>query len=198
MPAASTNKRKRRPSERSGPIAQRAAQVINGVSKVLRRQVARGRGLRPRASSRKSGGRSERAESRPLKAVRRSSTSSDPADNDNGDDDDDTACSICGSADHAETLLLCDGCDCGFHCGCLVPALVCVPEGDFFCPQCALKASCASAVARAEAPIDEIDQPDVLNPQAVAVLVGDMCVSPCRPTSPSYTPPSTTAQEIER
>lgn len=34
-------------------------------------------------------------------------------------------------------MLLCDGCDKGFHQGCLQPRLECVPEGDWFCAACA-------------------------------------------------------------
>eukprot|EP00951_Prasinocladus_malaysianus_P022989 scaffold194176_cov34-Prasinocladus_malaysianus.AAC.1 len=34
-------------------------------------------------------------------------------------------------------MLLCDGCDKGFHTFCLKPALQCIPEGDWFCGGCA-------------------------------------------------------------
>ena len=33
-------------------------------------------------------------------------------------------------------MLLCDGCDKGYHTYCVVPAIEVVPEGDWFCPEC--------------------------------------------------------------
>ncbi|KRT80721.1 PHD finger motif containing protein [Oryctes borbonicus] len=52
------------------------------------------------------------------------------------DDVDDHACQKCGKSDHPEWILLCDGCDNGWHCSCLRPALFIIPEGDWFCPPC--------------------------------------------------------------
>ncbi|XP_066585039.1 titin homolog [Prorops nasuta] len=50
--------------------------------------------------------------------------------------DDEYACQKCGKADHPEWILLCDSCDKGWHCSCLRPALMLIPEGDWFCPPC--------------------------------------------------------------
>ena len=36
-------------------------------------------------------------------------------------------------------MLLCDGCDAGFHALCLCPPLVTIPAGDWFCPSCAAR-----------------------------------------------------------
>jgi PHD-finger len=48
-------------------------------------------------------------------------------------------CHICqGSADD-DLLLLCDGCDDGYHTYCLDPPLSIVPVGDWFCPTCVAK-----------------------------------------------------------
>lgn len=52
------------------------------------------------------------------------------------DEVDDCACQKCGKKDHPEWILLCDGCDNGWHCSCLRPALLVIPEGDWFCPPC--------------------------------------------------------------
>lgn len=52
------------------------------------------------------------------------------------DEVDDCACEKCGKKDHPEWILLCDGCDNGWHCSCLRPALLVIPEGDWFCPPC--------------------------------------------------------------
>lgn len=49
---------------------------------------------------------------------------------------DDCACQKCGQKDHPEWILLCDSCDSGWHCSCLRPALLVIPEGDWFCPPC--------------------------------------------------------------
>ena len=47
-----------------------------------------------------------------------------------------TNCELCGRSDREETLLLCDGCDRGFHCECLRPRLYRIPDGLWFCPTC--------------------------------------------------------------
>jgi len=56
---------------------------------------------------------------------------------------DDTICSICGSGDLADTLLLCDGPNCknGTHMACLNPPLDEIPQGDWFCASCTAAAS---------------------------------------------------------
>lgn len=33
-------------------------------------------------------------------------------------------------------MLLCDGCDNGYHCECLQPAIDLIPEGQWFCSDC--------------------------------------------------------------
>ncbi|BHF74206.1 PHD and RING finger domain-containing protein 1 [Sparganum proliferum] len=50
--------------------------------------------------------------------------------------EDTTACEICHSQEDEENLLLCDGCDRGYHTYCLRPPLSSIPEGDWFCPEC--------------------------------------------------------------
>ncbi|KAF8677204.1 hypothetical protein HU200_046681 [Digitaria exilis] len=52
------------------------------------------------------------------------------------DGDDDVSCEACGSGHAAAELMLCDGCDRGFHIFCLRPILPRVPAGDWFCPSC--------------------------------------------------------------
>ena len=39
-------------------------------------------------------------------------------------------------------IVLCDGCDCGWHIRCLAPPLAAVPEGDWFCPTCIQSQDC--------------------------------------------------------
>ncbi|CAH0558854.1 unnamed protein product [Brassicogethes aeneus] len=51
-------------------------------------------------------------------------------------DDEDTPCQKCGKSDHPEWVLLCDSCDNGWHCSCLKPPLLVIPEGDWYCPPC--------------------------------------------------------------
>jgi [histone H3]-lysine27 N-methyltransferase len=62
---------------------------------------------------------------------------------------DDVRCEACGSGDAAAELMLCDGCDCGFHIFCLRPILPRVPAGDWYCPSCRAPASSKSEPAAA-------------------------------------------------
>lgn len=56
-----------------------------------------------------------------------------------GDEDEEeeigTPCPVCGEADQPEILLLCDGCDASYHTHCI--GLDRVPNGDWFCMECA-------------------------------------------------------------
>ena len=51
------------------------------------------------------------------------------------------ACKMCQRPDRADVMLVCEGCNLGFHTDCLKPPLKKVPSGDFICddhPQAAL------------------------------------------------------------
>lgn len=50
--------------------------------------------------------------------------------------EDPTYCEICGSCDREDRMLLCDGCDLGYHLECLDPPLQDVPEGSWYCEHC--------------------------------------------------------------
>jgi hypothetical protein len=54
------------------------------------------------------------------------------------DSADDTLCSVCGSPSTTPPMLLCDGCDAGYHISCLKPPLSAVPRGKWLCPVCSL------------------------------------------------------------
>ncbi|GIX65570.1 PHD-finger domain-containing protein [Babesia caballi] len=45
-------------------------------------------------------------------------------------------CEVCGVDNEWDQLLLCDGCNLGFHLYCLDPPLVCIPRGDWYCKTC--------------------------------------------------------------
>ena len=49
----------------------------------------------------------------------------------------DEVCRVCGSADDGARMLLCDGCDSGYHTTCLSPPLVDIPKEDWYCASCA-------------------------------------------------------------
>ncbi|XP_028306489.1 PHD and RING finger domain-containing protein 1 isoform X2 [Gouania willdenowi] len=49
---------------------------------------------------------------------------------------DQTNCEVCGGSDREDRLLLCDGCDAGYHMECLLPPLDSVPVEEWFCPEC--------------------------------------------------------------
>lgn len=50
--------------------------------------------------------------------------------------DPDTPCEICGRPGVPPTMLLCDGCDKGYHLKCLTPRLFRTPVGRWLCPSC--------------------------------------------------------------
>lgn len=47
-----------------------------------------------------------------------------------------TNCEVCNRSDREEIMLLCDGCDAGYHMDCLVPQLTEIPEGSWYCDNC--------------------------------------------------------------
>ncbi|CAO2041264.1 unnamed protein product [Urochloa humidicola] len=67
--------------------------------------------------------------------------------------DDDVSCEACGSGDAAAELMLCDGCDRGFHIFCLRPILPRVPAGDWFCPSCRSPPAAAKSSSAATSPV---------------------------------------------
>ncbi len=48
----------------------------------------------------------------------------------------DLPCEVCRFPDDEAYMVLCDGCDTGWHTFCLVPPLASVPEGVWLCPRC--------------------------------------------------------------
>lgn len=56
-------------------------------------------------------------------------------------DDETEICQVCGDWQDAAKMLLCDGCDEGYHIYCLNPPLAEIPEGDWFCPYCSAERS---------------------------------------------------------
>ncbi|XP_070611739.1 bromodomain adjacent to zinc finger domain protein 1A isoform X2 [Erythrolamprus reginae] len=47
-----------------------------------------------------------------------------------------TRCKMCRRKGDAESMVLCDSCDRGYHIYCIRPKLKAVPDGDWFCPEC--------------------------------------------------------------
>ncbi|XP_063362832.1 PHD and RING finger domain-containing protein 1-like [Cydia amplana] len=50
--------------------------------------------------------------------------------------EDPTVCEICGSMENEDSMLLCDGCDLGFHMHCLTPPLLEIPIDQWHCASC--------------------------------------------------------------
>lgn len=50
-------------------------------------------------------------------------------------------CQICRKDDNEAELLLCDGCDKGYHTYCFKPKMENIPDGDWYCYECVSKAS---------------------------------------------------------
>ncbi|XP_058515574.1 PHD and RING finger domain-containing protein 1-like isoform X2 [Ochotona princeps] len=63
------------------------------------------------------------------------------------DEEDPTFCEVCGRSDREDRLLLCDGCDSGYHMECLEPPLQEVPVDEWFCPECAAPGAAQAADA---------------------------------------------------
>ncbi|KFZ67414.1 PHD and RING finger domain-containing protein 1, partial [Podiceps cristatus] len=81
---------------------------------------------------------------------------------DNDGEDDPTFCEVCGRSDREDRLLLCDGCDAGYHMECLNPPLSEVPVDEWFCP------ACVPMDASAAADTDHVSE------EEVAALVADV------------------------
>lgn len=47
-----------------------------------------------------------------------------------------TNCEVCQRSDREEIMLLCDGCDAGYHMDCLMPPLAEIPAGSWYCDNC--------------------------------------------------------------
>lgn len=45
-------------------------------------------------------------------------------------------CELCQGGHHEDQIILCDGCDKGFHMFCLSPPMEVVPPGEWLCPMC--------------------------------------------------------------
>ena len=48
----------------------------------------------------------------------------------------DQRCEICFEATDPSNMLLCDGCDVGYHTFCLRPKVTDVPHGNWYCSRC--------------------------------------------------------------
>ncbi|XP_057522156.1 histone-lysine N-methyltransferase ATXR6-like [Amaranthus tricolor] len=78
----------------------------------------------------------QRRRTRAIKPICRPPLPSPDSDEESNFDYEEVHCEECGSGDNASDLLLCDGCDHGYHLYCLKPILVSVPKGSWFCPVC--------------------------------------------------------------
>lgn len=72
----------------------------------------------------------------PTKRARTARKDVTEKDAEESEDEDIHACQKCTKNDHPEWILLCDKCDKGYHCSCLIPVLFVIPEGNWFCPPC--------------------------------------------------------------
>ena len=56
-----------------------------------------------------------------------------------GEADEESPCIVCGGGVPEDSIVLCDGCNCGFHFWCMDPPRDAVPEEpEWFCPACAI------------------------------------------------------------
>jgi remodeling and spacing factor 1 len=79
-----------------------------------------------------------------------------------------SACYVCSKTDRPESLLLCDDCDDAYHLECLKPALLSVPEGDWYCPLCEHKRLCDSLVDKFIQLLKDYDELEVKRSQCIS------------------------------
>uniref|UniRef100_A0A8C5MYL7 PHD and ring finger domains 1 n=1 Tax=Leptobrachium leishanense TaxID=445787 RepID=A0A8C5MYL7_9ANUR len=96
------------------------------------------------------------------------------------EEEDPTNCEVCGRSDREDRLLLCDGCDAGYHMECLTPALNAVPVDEWFCPEC----------SAANAPQEDAEH---VSEDEVANLLADVI-----PTTSRLRPSTTRTRAIAR
>lgn len=100
------------------------------------------------------------------------------------DGDDVTYCEICHRSDREDRMLLCDGCDLGFHCECLTPPIENIPEGAWYCDACALISTDESSDEDVEVDESALDDADiVVNESELNDLIADSAVRNERPAS---------------
>ncbi|XP_043826043.1 PHD and RING finger domain-containing protein 1 isoform X2 [Dromiciops gliroides] len=83
------------------------------------------------------------------------------------EEEDPTFCEVCGRSDREDRLLLCDGCDAGYHMECLNPSLSEVPVDEWFCPECV-------ATAAPAAPPSATTDVEPISEEEVALLLVDV------------------------
>ncbi|TRY79945.1 hypothetical protein TCAL_06007 [Tigriopus californicus] len=109
--------------------------------------------------------------------------------------DDTCFCEFCGSGENAHTLLLCDGCDLGYHMVCLEPPLARIPQGRWFCPTCQKAGIGRAPVSRTRLPtpprFDEFRDTD----DSFVVEDGDLDESWRRELDSSFVVPRTVETE---
>ncbi|XP_075228212.1 uncharacterized protein LOC142328390 [Lycorma delicatula] len=73
----------------------------------------------------------------------------------NAIDDDPTYCEICGECDREDRMMLCDGCDLGFHLECLTTPLHTIPIAEWYCPSCSVMGALGDHIEEVVADSDE-------------------------------------------
>src|SRR5680860_149965 len=79
---------------------------------------------------------------------------------------DDVICKVCDKGDREDVLLICDGCEKGYHCDCI--GIISVPEGNWVCPVCkreGVKASPAVETSQMEIVKEDLE----INPVTVTI-----------------------------
>lgn len=79
-----------------------------------------------------------------------------------------SACCVCAKTDRPECLLLCDDCDDAYHLECLKPALISVPDGDWYCPMCEHKRLSENLIEKLIQLIKEYEELEVKRNQCMS------------------------------
>ncbi|KAI5705765.1 hypothetical protein M8J75_001521 [Diaphorina citri] len=97
-------------------------------------------------------------------------------------------CVICGSPDNEDVLLLCDGCNRGFHIYCLNPPLARVPEGNWICQHCSPVITLSDSIYfNDELDISIEDYSDNSNPSDMEASSNEQSDDPDQPSTSTRT-----------
>ncbi|GLI68148.1 hypothetical protein VaNZ11_012485 [Volvox africanus] len=160
------------------------------------------------SGSKGAGKSSKPGKSRSSRARKQQSEDGGPAEEDEGNKDpsslDDPTrlfnprdgCRVCWLDEDMNRILLCDGCDGEYHCYCVEPPLLEVPEGSWFCPSCTarglglLKADDESEDLMDVDLVERRGTPRAATPTrvAAAAAAGGASVSPSDDSAPGRTP----------
>lgn len=86
-------------------------------------------------------------------------------------------CVVCETGTNEDQILLCDACDRGFHTYCLQPRIESIPDGDWYCPDCAPTCLLPEAQPMADAAVSGVSSATAGASSSTAVSAVDEYLS---------------------